>query len=132
MKKLIAIATVTILCFSGSALAGDRDRHYSRDFRGHYDKHDFDRRHYDRRGHWGHRGNRDFDRRVIINNHHYHQHWRGFRSHDRLRYDRYRRHYRSHPPHRVIINQHYHHGDDFYQWLGGIYLVNELLHHDRH
>lgn len=134
MKKLIAIATVTLLCFSGSALAGDRDRHHSRDFRGQHDKHDFDRRHHDRRGH---HGRRDAEHRVIINHYRlphrsYRQHWRGFRGHDGHRFDRYRRHHRGHPPHRVIIHKHYHENDDFYQWLGGIYLTNEILHRNRH
>lgn len=136
MKKLIAITSVVILCFSGSALAGDRDRHYSRDFRGHHDKHDFDRRHYDRRGHYG---KREFDRRFIINQRHYrlpHRSYRhdrrGLRGHDSHRFDRYGRHHRGHPPHRIIIHKHYHGSDDVYRWLGGLYLTNEILHHDRH
>ena len=78
-------------------------------------------------------------------------------DHDRYRYDQHHRHYDKHyRSHHYDKHRHWskysdrryhnvryygpvhHHtrviyrDDDFYEWMGGLYLLNEVLHHDRH
>ena len=121
MKNYLAIALAVIaLGFSAGSIAGDRDR---------YDRHDRDRYYYrdhdrdwkyDRRN-YRHYYDRKYDRRPYYSKHYYSKH----------RYDKH--HYRGHGRgNKVIIHKHYRDGDDVYKWIGGVYLLNEILHHDHH
>lgn len=124
MKKTLSIAIAVLgIAFSSVTLA-ERGRDHGRDY--YRDHHRDSYRDYRR------------DRHVVINNHHYykrdhykkhgkyyHKSPRHFKHH---RADtRYYRHYRG--P-RYVVRHHDH--DDIYKWVGGIYLLNEILHHNRH
>ena len=103
LTKAMVIAVAALgLSFSMASLA-DHDRGR------HFDRHYGDRhysRHYDqhRKYAYRHKG-------------HWKKHHRGYGHHRPI--------YRS----RTVI--HYH-DDDLYKWVGGIYLLNEVLHHHRH
>lgn len=113
MKNVLTIALVTIgLGFSAVTLAGhDRDRHHN----GYH--------------------NQGKHRVVVQNHYHGNKHWKKQRHYNQprayYRHDyhpqRYARPYRGRT---YVVNHHDH--DDLYKWIGGIYLLNEVLHHDRH
>ncbi len=104
MKKALTIAIAAISIGFSSLTLADRDR-------GRYDGYN---RHYDNHGYREHRSYR-----------HGKRHYRHHRYHD------YRPQVRYYAPvrHETVI---YHDDDDVYKFMGGMYLLNEVLHHDRH
>lgn len=101
MKNYLAVAIAVIGLGVASQSMADRGRdHYYRDHGG---------------------------RHVIINNYGYSRHMKPHYYH-KYRHDyRPRHYYRGHPG-PYIVERHYH-DDDAYKWLGGIYILNEVLHH---
>lgn len=66
---------------------------------------------------------------------HYKHHQKHYYKHRKKHY--YNRHYghRGHPRHDryYIVEKRYHdHDHDYWKFLGGVYILNEILHHDRH
>ena len=103
MKKYLAIAAAAIALAASTPAMADKGRHY-----------------------------RDHGKTVIINNYghprHYKDHHRSSRHHG-YKHPRYSKHYRySGPP---VVHQHYY-KDDSYKWIGGVYILNEILHHNHH
>ncbi|MFA5632241.1 MAG: hypothetical protein WC997_12065 [Porticoccaceae bacterium] len=83
--------------------------------------------------HKGHHHYRGHDRTLIIHQHAHPRHYK----HDRRAYHRgYRDGYRhGHRPHYYrhgpTVHNHYYR-DDSYKWIGGMYILDELLHHHHH
>ncbi|MDY0069752.1 MAG: hypothetical protein WDA10_11920 [Porticoccaceae bacterium] len=102
MKTVISATLIALMLVLAAPALADRDRGYY-SYRGH---HDYRGSHY----------RRDWDR---------HQ-WRGHKYDRRYHAPRY---YRGGD--RYIIHKHYH-DDDALKWLGGAYLLNEILHHNHH
>ncbi len=75
-----------------------------------------------------HHGYRYHDRSPVV----VHKHYYGKKYHDRKHWKRHRRdhgYYRSrHRGRHYVIRHEY--DDDFYKWMGGLYILNEVLHHD--
>lgn len=103
MKQALTIALAAIITIGFSSLTlADRDR-------GRYDG--YNRHHHDH-------GYREHRR--------YNKHWKrhhGYHHRPQVRY------YAPVPHHNSVI---YYHDDDVYKFMGGMYLLNEVLHHDRH
>jgi len=105
MKTFLAIALATIMLSTAPPAAADRKGHHH--FRGH-------------------------DRTVII--HHY-AHPHPYKHRHRVYHKRhyhgrdYRPHYYRHAP--PVVHKHYYR-DDSYKWIGGMYILDELLHHHHH
>jgi hypothetical protein len=108
MKKLLTL-TLVVLCTGFSTLAlADRDRgRYGDGYHYRGDRHVVVNKHYYGRPH-------HYDRRPA-------KHWKGHRD--------YRKSYHYRPRNTYIVERHYH-DDDAYKWIGGIYLLNEILHHN--
>ena len=104
MKKALTIAIAAISIGFSSLTLADRDR-------GHYDGYN---RHYDNHSYRGHHGYRHGNR-------HY-RHHRYYDHHPRV-------YYYAPVSYPTVI---YHHDDDLYKFMGGMYLLDEVLHHDRH
>ena len=116
MKQFLITAVAAMaIGFSAVALAGDRGYYGYR----HHDRHAVvvhKRYQHDRHYH----GRKYHDRHYYGRKYHDHKHWK--------RYDRHHRYY--HPRHRggrYVIRHEY--DDDFYKWMGGLYILNEVLHH---
>jgi len=106
MKKLLSIAIVTIGISLSSVALADHER--NRQGYRHHNKqvavHNRQHRNY---------GHQQRNRHVKKHRSYHHEYQRP-------------RHYRQH---REV--RHYR-GDDLYKWVGGIYILNEILHHNHH
>ena len=107
MKKLLISALAAASIGLSSVALADHNRGRYDGYR-HHDRHTVvihERRYYGK--HYGHR--RDYG----------HKHWK--------RHYKGRHHGRHHGHHGYVVHHSY--DDDFYKWMGGLYILNEILHH---
>ncbi|MGD9661503.1 MAG: hypothetical protein AB7U63_09535 [Porticoccaceae bacterium] len=109
-SKYLGLALAFFLMGLASLTLADNRREHYRDYGKGYDRGHHDRDYYSSR-HYGHRG-----KKVIINN------YAPYYGHPR-----HIRHHRYHGDRYVI---HHHDHSDAYKWIGGIYILNEILHHN--